>query len=130
MQWLDDFFERKTREVAQLTSRRTALLKVGKLLSGARLLLPILPCDRQPQAAPSGHGGDLPVGPHGSGGGSPDNETTCACWRYCALDGFLCTCCGGLTTEGPAGTEVPKVTWDGNCQDPNDSQAYLISYND
>ena len=137
MQWLDDFFERKTREVAQLTSRRNALLKFGKVLIGAGVLFPILPFDRQPQAAPSGHGGQ-PAGGQGGGHGGgpsdglsdPNDDTTCDYWRYCALDGFLCTCCGGSISECPAGTEVSKVTWVGTCQNPNDNKAYLISYND
>ena len=125
MQWLDDFFERKTREVAQMTSRRSALLKVGKVLIGAGVLFPILPFDRQPQAAPSG-GEKL----HEGGKGDPNDDTSCEYWRYCALDGFLCTCCGGSITECPAGSEVSKVTWVGTCQNPNDGKNYLISYND
>jgi len=132
MQWLDNFMERKTREVAQLTSRRSALLRVGKALIGAGFLFPILPFDRQPQAAPGGHGGDaLAGGGHGGGGkGDPNDDTACEYWRYCALDGFLCTCCGGSISSCPAGSEVSKVTWVGTCQNPNDGKAYLISYND
>ncbi len=125
MQWLDDFFERKTREVAQLTSRRSALLLFGKILIGAGMLFPILPFDRQPQAAPGGHGGQPPQDE-----GDVNKDTTCEYWRYCALDGFLCTCCGGSINECPPGTEVSKVTWVGTCQNPNDNKAYLISYND
>mgnify|MGYP003352828202 CR=1 FL=1 len=43
MQWLDDFFERKTRQVAQRTSRRDAIARLGKGLLGATLLFPVLP---------------------------------------------------------------------------------------
>ncbi len=130
MSWLDDFFERKTREVAQLTSRRNALLRVGKTLIGAGLLFPVLPFDRMPLAAPAGHGGQ-PAGGHGGGGtGDVNDDTTCEYWRYCALDGFLCTCCGGSISQCPAGTEVSKVTWVGTCRNPNDGEDYLISYND
>ncbi|MGH8597359.1 MAG: methylamine dehydrogenase light chain, partial [Gammaproteobacteria bacterium] len=121
MQWLDNYFERRTREVAQLTSRRNALLILGKMLIGAGALFPILPFDRQPRAAPSGSGGAAVHG--GGGGGDVNDDTACEYWRYCALDGFLCTCCGGSITECPAGSEVSKVTWVGTCQNPNDNKA-------
>ncbi|MBI2800894.1 MAG: amine dehydrogenase [Gammaproteobacteria bacterium] len=127
MQWLDNYFERKTREVAQLTSRRNALITVGKVLIGAGALFPILPFDRQPLAAPSGPG---QTGEHGGPSSDPNVDTSCEYWRYCALDGFLCTCCGGSITQCPPGAEVSKVTWVGTCQNPNDGKNYLISYND
>lgn len=125
MQWFDDFFERKTREVAQRTSRRNALARLGRTLVGGVVLFPILPFDRSPQAAPSGHS-------HATGGGTgtADEDTSCDYWRYCALDGFLCTCCGGSITQCPAGTETSKVTWVGTCHNPNDNKSYLVSYND
>ena len=129
MRWFDDFFERKSREVARMTSRRNAMARLGKALLGASVVFPVLPFDRSPQAAPSGHGGQAPHG-HGGGGGDVNDDTTCEYWRYCALDGFLCTCCGGSISQCPAGTEVSKVTWVGTCQNPNDNKAYLISYND
>ena len=130
MQWLDDFFERKTRQVAQRTSRRDAIARLGKGLLGATLLFPVLPFDRSPQAAPTGHGGTSGHSPKPGGIGSSDDDQACEYWRYCALDGFLCTCCGGSISQCPAGTEVSKVTWVGTCQNPNENKAYLISYND
>jgi hypothetical protein len=30
--------------------------------------------------------------PEYGGSGSSDDDTTCEYWRFCALDGFLCTC--------------------------------------
>lgn len=137
MQWFDDFFERRTRQVAQQTSRRNALVRLGRTLLGTAVLFPVLPYDRSPQAAPSGHGGggghaEAGGQGHGGGGGSgsSDDDMSCDYWRYCALDGFLCTCCGGSISQCPAGTEVSKVTWIGTCQNSKESKAYLISYND
>ena len=51
MKWLDEFFERKTRKVAQSASRRSALIGIGKLLVGSAFVLPVLPFDRTAQAA-------------------------------------------------------------------------------
>jgi len=134
MRWFDDFFENKARKVAQLSSRRNAMARVGRALLGASVLFPVLPFDRAPQAAPSGHGGggaQPPAGGHGGGGqGDVNDDTTCEYWRYCALDGFLCTCCGGSISQCPAGTEVSKVTWVGTCHNPNDGKDYLICDND
>jgi methylamine dehydrogenase light chain len=25
----------------------------------------------------------------------PGDQASCDYWRYCAIDGFLCSCCGG-----------------------------------
>ena len=65
MQWFDDFFERKTRQVARMTSRRNAMARLGRALLGASVLFPVLPFDRSPQAAPSGHGGGGAAPPQG-----------------------------------------------------------------
>lgn len=120
MKWFDDFFERQARSVAQRTSRRSALIRIGKSLVGAAFVLPVLPFDRVARAQ---HGG-------GDGQFDPMNDERCEYWRNCALDGFLCTCCGGSITACPAGTEASKVTWIGTCRNPADSKDYLVSYND
>ena len=54
----------------------------------------------------------------------------CDYWRYCALDGFLCSCCGGSVSACPPGAEPSKVTWVGTCHNPKDGRSYLVSYND
>jgi methylamine dehydrogenase light chain len=120
MKWFDDYFESKARLAAQTFARRSALTRLGKLLVGTAVLLPVLPFDRVGKEALAA-------------GGKKDkrnDDTECEYWRYCALDGFLCTCCGGTISSCPAGTEVSKVTWVGTCHNPNDGKDYLISYND
>ncbi|NJN51588.1 MAG: methylamine dehydrogenase (amicyanin) light chain, partial [Gammaproteobacteria bacterium] len=62
------------------------------------------------------------------GGGR--SRTPCEYWRYCAIDGFLCGCCGGSANSCPPGTEAAPVTWIGTCRNPVDGKDYVISYND
>ena len=59
-----------------------------------------------------------------------EDPTQCEYWRYCAFDGYLCTCCGGSLTQCPPGTEASKVSWVGTCLNPKDQRQYLVSYND
>ena len=73
---------------------------------------------------------------HGRGDGAPARErptgdTDCDYWRYCALDGFLCSCCGGSVTSCPPGSRaVQGRRWVGTCHNPTDGKDYLVSYND
>ncbi len=48
--WLDRWAERSTRNVAQRSSRRSALNQIGKLMVGSAFILPVLPFDRTGQA--------------------------------------------------------------------------------
>ncbi|TVO65888.1 methylamine dehydrogenase light chain [Denitromonas ohlonensis] len=121
MKWFDDLFERKTRTVAQRSSRRGALIRIGKLMVGTAFVLPVLPFDRTAQAA---------AGQAHKAKGAAAGETDCDYWRFCALDGFLCACCGGSASTCPPGTEPSKVAWVGTCHNPEDGKDYLISYND
>ncbi len=117
--WLDRFTERRVRHTAQLVGRRSALAKLGTVLVGGAVL-PMLPFDRSGNA----------YAQHGAGGGGPDDPMACEYWRNCALDGFLCGCCGGSITSCPPGAEASKVTWVGTCANPKDGKNYLVSYND
>ena len=105
--WLDRFTERRVRRAAQLTSRRSAVAKVGAALVGSAVL-PMLPFDRSGQAYAQ-HGG-------AAGGNKAEDPTACEYWRNCALDGFLCTCCGGTVTQCPPGAMASKVSWVGTCK--------------
>jgi methylamine dehydrogenase light chain len=68
--------------------------------------------------------------------GEPDPATSvgdpesCEYWRYCAIDGFLASCCGGTHTSCPPGTQMAPITWLGTCRNPEDGREYVISYND
>jgi methylamine dehydrogenase light chain len=132
MRWLLDLIdrhsERAVRRVAHQHGRRSLLTKLGVALVGGTLL-PMLPFDRSGQFAGPGAA-------HAAGGGKKaradpaDDPTKCEYWRYCAFDGYLCTCCGGSLTQCPPGTEASKVSWVGTCLNPKDGRQYLVSYND
>ena len=119
---LDRYTERRTRTVAQGSGRRGFLVGVGKLLVGAAFTLPVLPFDRTNAHAAGGHGG-------GKKQAEP-TATDCDYWRYCSVDGFLCSCCGGTMTSCPPGSTPSAVSWVGTCHNPADGRDYLVSYND
>jgi methylamine dehydrogenase light chain len=80
-----------------------------------------IPTGMPPQLLDGGHGGGRSKGP---------DDQQCDYWRYCAVDGFLCSCCGGTVNSCPPGTEPSKVSWIGTCRNPADGKDYLISYFD
>ena len=62
--------------------------------------------------------------------GPQGDPTSCDYWRHCAIDGYLCGCCGGSASACPPGTAQSPVTWVGTCHNPADGLDYVISYND
>lgn len=118
MHWLDALVARSARRVARVTSRRHFLTRIGIAVVGAGAL-PLLPVARG-YAAP-------PQAPQPEEQGDPNS---CEYWRHCAIDGFLCGCCGGSVSSCPPGTESSAVTWIGTCSNPVDGRDYIISYND
>lgn len=123
---IDRLAERLTRQVARRTSRRSLLTLLGGLVGGAAII-PILPVSRAAAAEPDGD--RMP--PQTTGNPQdPGDQTQCDYWRYCAIDGFLCSCCGGTASTCPPGTEMSPITWIGTCRNPVDGRAYIISYND
>jgi len=124
MKWLDTIAEGSGRALARRTSRRSLLADLGALLVGAAAL-PLLPVARG--AEPTPPAGKKPVT---GTAGDPGDPASCEYWRHCAIDGFLCSCCGGSQTQCPPGTEMSAITWIGTCHNPADGKDYVISYND
>jgi len=120
MKWLDELFEDSARSLARRTSRRSALAGLGSLLLGAGVV-PLLPVARGAETRP---------GTSPAGGADPGDPTSCDYWRHCAIDGFLCGCCGGSQSICPPGTDMSLITWIGTCHNPGDNTDYVISYND
>jgi len=119
MQSLDGVFEKSARLLAKRTSRRSLLATLGQMLMGAALL-PLLPIDRTARAQSPTGGIAKPTA----------DEQNCQYWKYCAIDGFLCACCGGTSTSCPPGTQKSPITWIGTCHNPADGRDYIVSYND
>jgi methylamine dehydrogenase light chain len=117
MRKLDQLFERSTRSLAQRTSRRSLLASLGQLLTGAALL-PLLPMDR------AGRARAAEAKPRA------DGPESCQYWKYCAIDGFLCSCCGGTSASCPPGTAASPISWIGTCHNAADGRDYIVSYND
>jgi methylamine dehydrogenase light chain len=122
----DQLGERVTRKLAAFTSRRNFLSRLGVSLLAAPLL-PLLPVARVSAA---------------DGVPKPDNRTDferhaqakdpnkCNYWRYCAIDGILCGCCGGGVHTCPPGAEPSPISWIGTCLNPEDGRSYVIAYRD
>ncbi len=123
MSRLDEGFEGMARALARRTSRRSLLGRLGALFVGASAV-PLLPVSRASAQTPR-----VPA-PTESVPGEAGDPTKCDYWRHCAIDGFLCACCGGSATTCPPGTEMSPVTWIGTCRNPADGKDYVISYND
>jgi len=127
MNKLDKVLQDSTRALAQRTSRRGLLAGITGLMFGAAAV-PLLPIAR---ASGSPEGGYPGVGKQESGiDGDPGDPTSCDYWRYCAIDGYLCSCCGGAANACPPGTEMSPITWIGTCRNPIDDKHYIVSYND
>jgi methylamine dehydrogenase light chain len=117
MRFPDQLVEASARALARRTSRRSLLAGLGQLLTGTALL-PLLPVARGGRAYAEPVKAD------------PSTPESCEYWKYCAIDGFLCTCCGGSSSSCPPGTAPSPITWIGTCHNPNDGRHYIVSYND
>src|SRR2546425_3919306 len=121
--WLDRLCEGATRALARRTSRRSFLTRLGTTLAGTAVL-PLLPVARAATESPPAVPDDAALD------GELGDPKSCDYWRHCAIDGFLCACCGGSQTTCPPGTEMSPLTWIGTCRNPGDGKDYIISYND
>ncbi len=129
---IDQLAEKVLRGFASRTSRRSVFSLLGGLFAGAASL-PLLPvarageADGAPQSDPMS--GEQPSRNSGNPQ-DPGDSTRCDYWRYCAIDGSLCSCYGGNVLACPPGTEMSPITWIGTCRNPADQRNYIISYND
>ncbi len=117
---IDGWVESSLRGLARRTTRRGLLARTCALLFGASAL-PLLPIARGAQQTGGGVQGSAP---------DPGDPRTCEYWRHCAIDGFLCSCCGGTQHSCPPGTQPSAITWIGTCHNPADQRDYIVSYND
>jgi methylamine dehydrogenase light chain len=129
LNWFDRLFNHGSRHLARHTSRRSILNKIGLVIVGVAAT-PLLPMARADNFAKNGlinkktrPGEPKATTPQG-------DETNCSYWRYCSLDGFMASCCGGTTSSCPPGTEMSPVAWIGSCRNPADGKNYIVSYND
>ncbi len=140
MKWLDSVFEGSARSLAKRTSRRGFIGSLGAVLVGASSL-PLLPVARgatPPDPPRPGGASNAPASAKpGAAAPAPadkakrvNDPTSCDYWRHCAIDGYLCGCCGGSENTCPPGTQMSAVTWVGTCHNPIDGKDYVISYND
>ena len=116
---MDRMVERLTRAVAQRTSRRSFLAYVAKTVLGASML-PLLPLDRVASFAQAAEKKKPNL----------NDDTACDYWKYCAIDGFLCSCCGGGSHDCPPGAVPSPTSWVGTCHHPGEGKDYIISYRD
>jgi methylamine dehydrogenase light chain len=118
----DGVFVNVSRFLARRTSRRSFLARVGMSFVGG-FLLPLLPLDRR------GAPGTAQAAPFVNTAQTKD-DTKCNYWRYCAIGGSMCTCCGGTVDSCPPGTFTPPTGWVGSCVNPDDHETYLVMYRD
>lgn len=121
----DKIGEAFSRRMANGVSRRSTLNWLGKALVAAPVF-PLLPNSRQAQAQTV----EDPALSEFARNAQDADDTQCNYWRYCAIDGFLCTCCGGGVHTCPPGSIASPTSWVGTCVNPGDKRSYLVSYFD
>src|SRR5712671_1380215 len=117
---IDHLAEKMLRGFASRTSRRSMFSVLGGFLAGAATL-PLLPVVRagEGDSGPNSDPNSGETAPQSTGNPQdPGDPTKCDYWRYCAVDGSLCTCYGGTVNSCPPGTEVSPITWIGTCRNP------------
>lgn len=124
---IDVLMERFARKTVVNHSRRSLFAKIG-VIAASGAIAPLLPVARASTPSKGGYDGVLPQSTGDIA--DPGDPTSCDYWRYCAVDGFLCSCCGGSPSTCPPGTEMSPITWIGTCENPADKTKYVISYND
>jgi methylamine dehydrogenase light chain len=124
---IDKVGERITRRIASYSSRRGFLSRLGMALVCAPAI-PLLPVARaqSPTSGPNQSAALTNFTLHAQA----KDDKLCSYWRYCALDGDLCSCMGGGVHTCPPGALPSPTAWVGSCVNPEDSKSYLIAYHD
>lgn len=120
---LDRIGEAVARRLATGSSRRSILSRMGTALVAAPAF-PLLPIDRASAQDAPRELSDVQKDAQNK------DDTVCNYWRYCALSGSLCTCCGGTNSKCPPGTQPSLTAWVGTCRNPADERLYIIVYRD
>jgi methylamine dehydrogenase light chain len=110
----DRMMERGSRRIAQRSSRRSLIARLGTVLVGGAIL-PMLPVDKSGRLKRA-HAEEFVKT------AQTTDPTACNYWRYCSSDGFLCSCCGGTYNKCPPGTHASPTSWIGTCINPEDRQ--------
>jgi methylamine dehydrogenase light chain len=121
----DKISERVTRKLASYSSRRSFLSRFGVAIVAAPAI-PLLPVQRAKAADQPHPGGKSEFERHSQA----SDPNKCTYWRYCAIDGVLCGCCGGGVHTCPPGADPSPISWIGTCLNPEDGRSYVIAYRD
>jgi methylamine dehydrogenase light chain len=119
---IDRNVERFSRLLAQKMPRRSFLARVGVILAGTAL--PLLPVGRGIASSVVASRKDF------ASKAQTHDDTACDYWRYCGIDGALCSCCGGSPSSCPPGTTASPSSWVGSCRNPDNGKTYLVAYRD
>jgi methylamine dehydrogenase light chain len=122
----DTITETLARRLAGGTSRRSLLARIGLSLAAAPVF-PLLPVSRARAAKPDPL---IESRTAFARTAQTQDDTKCDYWRYCAIDGDLCSCCGGGIHTCPPGTQPSPTSWVGTCINPDNGKAWLIAYRD
>jgi methylamine dehydrogenase light chain len=117
MNWFDNLFQESSARLADRTSRRSFMARLGAAATGGALL-PLLPVSKVGAATPEG---------------APEkwnDPKSCDYWAYCGIDGYSCAHCGGSPTQCPPGAQPSPIAWVGTCRHPGEGKLYVVSYND
>lgn len=95
----------------------------GKVIIGG-MVLPLLPVDRTLRMRVA-HAEEF------AKTAQAEDQTQCNYWKFCGIDGYLCSCCGSPGNNVcPAGSHPSPSGWVGTCVNPSDKQMYLVAYRD
>lgn len=62
--------------------------------------------------------------------GVSDDLMSCDYWKYCVIDGWFCSCCGGMLSSCLLGMMFLLIMWIGICCNLYDGLDYIVLYND